>query len=285
MTLKSRIIRAAVAEARTRIVDINPLSNDEKEWRKSGWMGLASKLAAKAWKIVQRWVSKLSFTDLLGKIFAPLGFLYNFNFNISEKEIKAQINAAWVRIAGLTGSGLGKTIGTVTAGTLGYGVCLVLFPAPIAKMLGGKIAEELALKLVGELSLIIKLISVAAFQVAALWLYGKVKQAIKGSDKDYLKKLKEKGLSPEQIEKAMIERDKPWSIKGKVEEFKEWLGGNNDAQKAFAENLIEDAQESFIEAGFVVAGIMDEYVASQGNPSLIELDFQENGTVNVKNVS
>jgi hypothetical protein len=285
MTLRSRVIRAAVAEARVRIVDINPLTSDEQEWSRSGWMGLASKLLAKAWKVIWRTVTRLSFTDLLGKIFAPLGFLYNFNFNISETEIKAQINAAWVRIAGLTGSGLGKTIGTISAGALGYGACLVIFPGPVAALLGRKIASELLLQLAGELGLIIKLIFVAAFQAASLWLYGKVKQAIKGSDKSFIAKLKKKGFDSGQIAKAMAERDKPWSLRGKVEEFKEFLGGNNDAQKAFAENLIEDAQESFIEAGYTVAGIMDEYVASQQNPNLLEIDFQQDGTVKVKNVS
>lgn len=284
MKLKSRIIRAAVAESRTRIIDVNPITNDEKDWRENGLLGLISKIAKKAWVVIWRAVSRFSFTDAVSWISAGFGFVYNFNFNISEKEVNAQIEAAWIRIAGLAGAASGKFIGTLTAKTIGYATVMAIFPASVAVVLKAKIASDLSLKLAQEIGQIIKLVAISLAQAGGLFIYGKIRQAIKGSDKEYLAKLKKQGLNTEDIAKAMQERDKPWTIRGKVEEFQKFITGDNKAAQAFVENFGENVGESFIEAGYVVAGVMDEYVASQQNPATLEIEFEPDGTVKVDRV-
>lgn len=285
MTLKSRVIRAAVAEARTRVIDINPLTEEEKDWQKKGWMGLASKLLAKAWKIIWKFATKFSITDLLGKIFAVTGFFFNFNWNISEKEIEAAIKGSLTRIAGMLGSAAGKTLAHVAVKNIGYGAVAVIFPGPVAALLSAKIAAELKVSLASELSLIITLLTGASLQLAGLWAYGAIKMAIKGSDKSYLEKLKKQGLSTQQIEKAMTDRDKPFILREKWEEFRDWMSGSSEIRKAFVTNLTDDFADSFVEAGYVVGGIIDEYRASTGNQNQIEIEFQPDNTVKVKQVN
>jgi hypothetical protein len=135
----------------------------------------------------------------------------------------------------------------------------------ILKEVGEEALEEIA----SNLAALIRQTTVALFKASATFIYKQVRMLWRKPDSKLIKELLAQGVSQDKIDKAIANRNKPWSFAIQVEKFVD--GISNQFLKNFTEELIDEFGDACTEAGYVVANSLDSWFAMQkmANESLL----------------
>lgn len=169
-------------------------------------------------------------------------FISHFDWNASDKELQAQIDARNIALAGTWGSTIGSGIGWLTGIAVGSGItilCPVIGSAKLAKLVAGEVALE-ALQDVGASTM-----NAVRQTVETIGANTFVSQ--------YRKARRALGINPPD--------DAPsWTFAGKTEEKIENI--KDPVKRAFVEGLVDEFFDSFIESGYVFAYELDSQLAA-----------------------
>ncbi|MEH2009988.1 hypothetical protein [Nostoc sp.] len=272
INLTSRLVRSAAVPNGKRVV-INSASAS------TGFFAFLDPTAESLVKSLFAFLSKSiswTFTALWTGIVVVGSFILNFNFNITDQEINASIENTFVTVAGLLGQAAGKTLGYLVCGALPTIGLMVISPE-IFDSIAPKITEELLEKLAAEYATIITQSGRLLLNAGFLWLYSSVRRAFRGSDEDLKKRLKAAGANEKKIKEELETRHKPYIISQNIQESIDSIP--NKLGKAFVDQAYQEFGMACTEAGYVVAGALDNYLYQKrlaSNENLIEIEFDEN---------
>ena len=273
--LNSRKIRANAATGKTgrdllsgdgrgstalrKIGKLTALATEKKQGGFFSWLwdkgsSLVGFIAQKAWGFIS-----FSATTVFSWVFNAVERVKQFDWNATDKQLKQMIEGSNIALAGIWGSFLGQGIGWVSAIAVGYGISYlvpVIGGAGLAKLVASKTSiealEELSGSLFGAVSATAGILG-SNLAINTFMNYRNMLkraprpllEAVYGSDgADFIQKFwgKDGGIN--------------MSFNATVESA---INGINDkALKVFFENLLEEAWDSFVEGGFVVAATIDD---------------------------
>ena len=276
--LASRLIRSASVPNGKRVV-VNPASASTGFFAFLG--PTAESLVKSLFAIISKSIS-WTFSAIWTGIVVATSFILNFNFNITDAEIKTSIDNTFVTVAGLLGQAAGKTLGYLVCGALPT-LGIMVFSPVVFDAIAPQITEELLEKLAAEYSTIIYQSGRLLLNAGFLWLYGSIRRAFRGDDEDLKKRLKVAGADEKKIKQELETRHKPFVISQKIQEGIDSIQGKK--AKAFIDQAYQEFGMACTEAGYVVAGALDSYMYQKNltrNENLIEVEFDENNKPIVK---
>ncbi len=291
-SFSSRIIRKSATGGKARKFVASAGNKASKE--QSGiiavlWDGFARfsvSLLKNVWNLLGGFIS-WSATAIMGVLVAAKEFILNFNWNPSDAQLDADIKNAFNALPGVVGGVLGKATGYFTCGAI-PGAVIFSFNESLGYHVFKELGEEALDEFSGEIANIIRIafrgIGVSAFafahkQIRTLW---------RETDEKFKKRLEASGLNKKFVEEAIKERNKPFIIRQVLDEKVESI--KSKPLRDFVENFLDEFDSGCVEAGYVIAGGIDSYIAQQeankdilfGKSQNIEVKIDENGKVELK---
>lgn len=201
-----------------------------------------------------------SFTALWGFIISTTQFIWNFNWNATDEELDASIKSAFNALGSSLGGALGNALGWLACGAL-PGAVVMTFNEPLALHVLKEVGEEALDEIAGNLSNLIRQTANSVVRAGFTYIYKNVRSLYRESSMEFRNKLFDSGVTnQETLNKAVADREKPWSFAKATEDAIESIP--NEFLKNFTEELFEEFGDACIEAGYVVAGGIDSYLAS-----------------------
>ncbi|MDL5053759.1 hypothetical protein QQ056_09405 [Oscillatoria laete-virens NRMC-F 0139] len=207
-------------------------------------------------------VKKVSFSQINSWLWQAKDAIWNFNWNITDEQIDAQIKSSLKMLANYTGAALGQTIGWVGCGVGGTAALGVFNPAAAAYVLqqaaqGEGITEE-ALEEISQAWAFVLQAGVRAIASSAfLWGYKSIRKLLKS---DKLRPLTERVLGKQRLD-AWGAADAPTvSLRGLADKALDWLIPIDWLREA-VEEMLEEAEEACREATFLIAAEADAFLA------------------------
>ncbi|GAX43446.1 hypothetical protein NIES4075_44590 [Tolypothrix sp. NIES-4075] len=257
--LESQEVRQAVGEQGIRIFNSSPEQQQNND--DGGTIGWLWNAATQFLGLIGSEVFKLvgfTLTSLWGLFVSTAQFIYNFNWNITDKEIDTQINTRWAALSGMFGGALGNLVGYLGCGVL-PGAVIFTFNEPLGVHVLENVTEELAEEFLANVANITRYTFQSGVQSLLLWQFKNTRNFIK-SNAAFLQKVF--GGNTEKLIKAWgAEGSKPWSFAKTVDSAVESIP--NEAVKNFVEEFLEEAWEGCVEAGYVVANSIDSFIAAE----------------------
>lgn len=255
--LTSRVVRAKIGD-RT----INPMSANSGS--SAGGSGIISYVLSGIGSLGSFLVSAIggffsfSWSKLWSLIVATKQFLWNFNWNASDKNLDALINEKYKQIVTQAGGALGNALGWIFCGIL-PAATVMAFNEPLGAYLMRNVGEEAIEELADNFGALFKLIFAQGTQIAITWAYKSVRKLIK-SNTPLVRKIFGKKI--EAAVKAWGGEDsKPWSFATAYENQLEQIP--NAMIRDALEEFGEEFDEACTEAGYVVANSVDSFYAEK----------------------
>lgn len=211
-------------------------------------------------------VLQFSFTALWGIIVNTTAFIFNFNWNISDKDIDAQFQSIKLRIAGQLGGTVGNLLGFLACGVV-PAVGIMSFNEILGYKLLLEVGEEALDEFLGNLRQLLRTILTGAAQGIAYTIFKGTRRAIKSYYKDPNSGQSRamKDIFGNGFDKAVKgwgeEGSQPWSfniaIENAIESIKDPLA------QEFVEELWDEFLDGCVEAGYVIAGGLDNWFLEQ----------------------
>lgn len=196
-----------------------------------------------------------SFTRLFGLLLGGISFIYNYNWNISDKDIDAQVKQSWINFAGVFGGELGESIGFFTCGVL-PSAAVFAFNEPLGLYLLARIGEEFAEELALNISIVLQQAIRSASTTAFSLYYKNIRKILKHKTSPL------RAFIPKKILDSWGKQGGPVvSFSKKVEDFEEAIP--NPMLRAFGENFREGLYDGCVEAGYILAGALDSWYLQQ----------------------
>ena len=190
-------------------------------------------------------------------------FLYNFNWQQTDEEINEQIKQTWLSVEQRMFGILGRSLGYLVCGAV-PGALVATFNAPMAAFLMKELGEEFIDDMLGELGAFFQMAGRAAMQSMFLKAFSSVRNLIKKANKipGIRQALGKLGVSNTAIDNWGEEKGKKWSFASAVEERIENI--KNERLRENIEEFMEEFGDACIEAGYVIANGLDEYLGLDG---------------------
>lgn len=258
-TLESETVRKGIEKEGKRIFK-SSFEEEEKD-EKGGFLGwlwngakrLGGFLFAAAGKLLS-----FSLTSLWGWFTSTLQFIWNFNWNATDKDIDTQIQAKWDALGSMLGGTLGNFFGFIGCGVL-PAATIFAFNEPLGAYIMANVLEEMKEEFLDNLSSLVRYTFISTTQTIMLASFKTARKFIKSNSAFFQRVL---GGNTEKALKAWgSEGSKPWSFALKVEEAVETIPST--FVKNFIEEFLEEAWEGCVEAGYVVANSIDSYMAAE----------------------
>jgi hypothetical protein len=200
----------------------------------------------------------ISFTALWSLIVASVQFVWNFNWNITDKELDQQLQNSFNVLASMLGGTLGNAFGYLACGVL-PGAIIFSFNEPLGAYVLANVAEEFAEELIANINVLIRYCFISGVQALLMWAFKSIRKLIK-SNVAFVEAVF--GTKAAKAIQAWGEpNSKPWSFAKTVDDAVESIP--NTAVRNFIEEFLEEAWEGCVEAGYVVANSLDSYIAQQ----------------------
>jgi hypothetical protein len=207
-----------------------------------------------------------TFTTLWGAVVATTSYIYNFNWNVSDTTLDQQLNATKQVLAGQLGATMGNAFGFLACGVLPAGA-IAVFNEPLGAYLLKEVGEEALEEFAANLAQLLRLSFRSTAQYLFISAYKNVRFAIKrwvssadNNTKNLINKIFGSNMS-EAIKNWGEPNSKPWSFRLKVEEAIDNI--QNPLLQEFVEEFYDEALDSCVEAGYVIAGGLDTWYLEQ----------------------
>lgn len=206
-------------------------------------------------------ILKFDWGTLWAQITRGVVFLLNFNWNISDADLDAQIKQAEI--------GLASAQGTLVGTALGYAICgavpaatVAVFNQPLALYMMAELGEEAADEIADSLTALVSLQLQQFIRIGFSAIFKNYRSLLRGAAIGVAQILVAAGvLSQDSVDKANKNRNEPWSIASALEETIEDI--DNPVEQAYAEEFWDSFGEACIEAGFIIANSADSFFAMQ----------------------
>lgn len=264
-SLSSRAIRIASSDRGVRRIATNATASlDKPEEGLASVYNVVAKfgksLMSFAWNALKALLA-IDWKKVWQGIVGGVRFLLNFNINIDDKAIEAQIKQAEIALAAAKGSLAGQLLGTAICGIV-PAATIAVFNQPLALYMMKELGEEAAGDIAASLGNLVKLQIQQTARVGALALFKNHRSLVRGAAIGFANMLVRVGiLTQESVDQANKERNKPWSIASALNTSVESI--KDPEAQAFTEELWEELADSCIEAGYIIASSADGYFAQQ----------------------
>lgn len=202
-----------------------------------------------------------SWSKLWGMLVGGFQFLINFNWNATDAQLDGQIKQAEIGLAAARGRLAGQSLGYAICGLVPTAT-IAVFNEPMAlyilKELGEEAAEEISASLANLITLQFKQQARSAF----VNLYKNYRSLFRTGVEGIAQTLVDVGvLTQDTVANMFIKRNEPWSFASALSDSIESIA--DPAEQAYAEEFWDELQDSCIDAGYIVAGGIDGYMAQQ----------------------
>lgn len=271
----SRTVRANVGERKIKPIQSKDEStsgnNNFIDWVWNGAKRLGNFICEKVGSFFQ-WGASI----IWGVISSALVSLWNFNWNASDESIDASIKSQWNAIGGQLGGTVGNALGYLGCGFI-PSVTVAVFNEPLGALMRKNVGEEFKDEFESNLASLFRTIFNVGMQSVVAWSYQNVRRFIKGNV-NFFKKIF--GDKAEKIINAWgAKNSKPWSFAIQVEEWVEAIP--NEFLRNFVEELLEEAWEGCVEAGYVVANCIEKDFAQNALKDEVTPPWGDNLTVEI----
>lgn len=254
--LSSREVRTAIGN---RVFKPNSLSSAQKSGGLTQW--IVGGLARLGGFLLSALVGLASWTlsALWGLIVQSVNYVWNFNWNVTDKDLDRQAQARWNSYASTLGGLAGNTFGWFACGIL-PGVTIFAFNKAmglyVLKNVGEEALEELSANVAAVVRQSIRNLSANAFT----WAFKNTRNWLKQPNNVFAQALF--GNRYAQVMKEWGKQGGPsWSFASALEDRIEKIP--NQFLRNFLEEFLEEAWDACVEAGFVVANSVESYLAMQ----------------------
>lgn len=209
--------------------------------------------------------------------------IYNFNWNYTDSQIDTQLKQYQTQIAGQLGETLGNAAGYFICGYLPTTVIGVFNPA-----LGAYLLREVGEEAFEEFAANIYILGQTTFKAAAFWLASTIFKntrnifnAVASTASSFIsgtaKLIFGNTIDATKI-KEFKEGNEPWSIRSQIDSVVDAI--KIDWLQEFVENFLEELGDACVEAGYVVAGGIDKFIAEKALER--QLDEGDHYTVEIQ---
>lgn len=242
-------------------------SKPEELWDKLG--GALGDFANSITGTVIGWLNNINWTAIFGWFVGGIQFLFMFNWQTSDEELERAIAAAEVSWYGQLGETLGTAAGWFLCGVIPSLLIGTVNEAMMLHVLQD-VSEEAFDEITGELNSLLQLGARQQMNKAASHLFMGLRALIKRAANGDADTLLGGAIDlvfnafPNVREAAKTwgnKGNKPWTIAGAIQDSIESLP--DGILKEFVEEFVDALGESCVEAGYVVAGGMDNFLMEQ----------------------
>lgn len=263
--LTSRAIRTASTQGQNvrRISTSGTARQDDGEGGFSDMVGGAFRFGASLLQAVWKGLQFIGFSlsALWSQIQRGGLFLWNFNWNISDKQIDEQIKQAEIALAASKGSLAGQSLGFTVCGLL-PAATIAVFNEPLALYIIKEVGEEAIEEISGGLANLISLQFQQTVRQTFFALFKNYRTLFRGAAIGFAQFLVITGqLNQTDVDKAIKNRNQPFIFASLKDEQIEAI--KDPESRAYWEEFWDEFQDSCIEAGFIVASSADGYFAQQ----------------------
>lgn len=199
-----------------------------------------------------------SLSSLWGAIVSTTQTIWNFNWNITDAELQAQIDSANVALASTLGESLGTTTGQLVCGAL-PGTLLLKFNQSLGLYALKNVGEEILDELSANLATLTTLTGQQLGRATFSFLFRKIRDT----------------FFPDRKE------SEPWSFALAWEKFLESI--DNETLKRILESIFEGVVEACADIGYILWGGVDNWLVENrlqasplGTEGLVELRLNKN---------
>lgn len=214
---------------------------------------------------------------LWGGFLAATRYVYNFNWNQSDKQIAEEIEAGVKNLYGLLGGTLGSATGFLLCGALPGAIAFGFnksLGAAILRNVGNEAKEEVLQQVAALAWASSQTLANAAFKRLFMGARRWIKKP--GS---VVHELFKEILGEDNLKKWGEEGQPAYTFSGVIEKKVEKIP--DERLKLFTEEFIENFAESCVEAGYVVSNTIESYLAAQkmmqdealGEERIVEIEF------------
>lgn len=206
-------------------------------------------------------LTQINFSKIWSLITNAGIFLWNFNWNATDEQLDQQIKAGLVALAGAAGRTLGSTLGYTICGVV-PAASMVVFNQPLGILLLKEVGEEMAREVASHLANLINLAAQQLVRYTFINIFKNHRNLLRGAALKFAQMLVNAGvLSQASVDKANKNKNEPWSFAMALEETIDEI--KDPIRKEFIEEFYEELGDACIEAGYVVAGGLDNFLAMQ----------------------
>lgn len=258
--LASRAIRTQTTGGKARVLNLGKsfLAKKDKGFIATVWNALsgAKNFLFTAIKTFAKTV--ISAKNIFLSLIATANQIFTFNFNASDADLQQIIKNQNIAIASAWGTAFGRTAGWLTGIAIGAGVamvCPVIGGAALASGVVLALAPEALEEIAQGFGQAIGVTARAGATATLISTYINFRKLVKSIPLDKLEKI----LGPQRARAIKYEWGKQggpsFTLSGKYEERLEKI--SSAEARAFTESFFDEAFDSFIEAGFIVAAEID----------------------------
>ncbi|OYE02146.1 hypothetical protein [Nostoc sp. 'Peltigera membranacea cyanobiont' 232] len=204
---------------------------------------------------------QFSWNTFWGFCFSAVLAIWNFNWNASDTELDAPIKAGFTQLAGTLGQTLGQVVGYTTCGFL-PGVVIFSFNEALGTMVLTKVSEKFVEGFFQNLGNLLTQALQVGIQAVLIGTYKNTRKLIKATSSFFKSNFGGSALT-NAISSWGVENSKPWSFAGETKKLEEFVFGKEGASALFGQQLILQATQSCVEAGYVVTNSVDSFLAQQ----------------------
>ncbi|MEH2130125.1 MAG: hypothetical protein V7K86_05600 [Nostoc sp.] len=259
--LESRLVRTEIGERVVQGLELTSQSGGDSVFDKAGkflggLLSLDGFVVSKIFGLVA-----FDWNGFWGWLFSTATSIFNFNWNASDEELDAPIKAGFTQLAGTLGQTLGQVVGYTACGFL-PGVVIFSFNEALGTQVLTKVSEKFVEGFFQNLGLLLTQALQVGVQALIVGTYKNVRKIIK-STSSFIKSNFGGSALTNAIDAWGSANSKPWSFAGEVKKFEEFVFGKEGAKAIFGQQLIQQATQSCIEAGYVVTNSVDSALAQQ----------------------
>ena len=199
---------------------------------------------------------RFSATQVVEWVLEAATFVYEFNWDVSDEQIEAQIKQLYVSFELRVVEILGRNLGSLVAVGIGGGLAFYVNPM-LAKLLLAQVADEIFQELIGDMSGLLILLGKSLVTAGFLQTYKTARSFIKHAYRNpQIKAIaKSIGISDEAINSWGDSQVEDWSFSNKVEESIESLG--NQRLQNLIEGFLTEADSGFRDTAMYMASAWD----------------------------
>lgn len=223
----------------------------------SGLGSLANFLVSKITDFFQ-----FSWTTFWSWCVAAEQFIWNFNWNSTDAELEQNIKGQYAALTGQLGTTLGQTFGYITCGIV-PGAIIFAFNEPLGTQILIKVTEKFVENFLQNLGILLQQTLILGTQILLTETFKTVRKILKSTSpliQEFLGK--SNGVS-NALDAWGGEKSKPWSFAKAYQDTQDSIFGKEGAGAQFANQFSQQATQSCIEAGYVVANTADTFLAHQ----------------------
>ncbi|NER06761.1 MAG: hypothetical protein F6K17_31385 [Okeania sp. SIO3C4] len=209
--------------------------------------------------LLQR-LRSISVTQVFEAIVSTGSLLLNFNWQVTDKEIDSQIDAINKSIVERGFGAIGRTLGSTICG-LGGAAVITKFNPALGYHVMSNVAPEVAEELLQEWSQALSQVSAQYATARALEFFKGARKFLK-DPKNPIGQVLRKLVGSEIIDKWGDPGNDEWSFKKGVGNVVKKVVKDEDMREALEEGWSEFS-DACIEAGFIIAGSIDDWIGMQ----------------------